>query len=284
MDILKFAGAMNKSACLLVKAKLFLVLYTCSFDFLTLALSAEEKLKPFDQMRPKVIRFLTTDDFPPFNVRDEKNALTGFDVHIARAICKELSVICDIKVTKWSNLLQELKARNADVVIAAHRLTSKIANEFSFSKRYFYTPARFAVRRKSPSLVTTPSGLDGLRVAVTRESAYAAFLNDFFQNTSVVKYNTPELARRALQNGSVDALFDDGISLVFWVNGNVSNACCVLRGGPYFEPRYFGDGIAMVLNQNDPYTLRLIDQSISRLQIKDKVIEIIDKFFPIKVY
>ena len=33
------------------------------------------------------IKFLTTDDFPPFAFRDRRGILVGFDVDLAEAIC-----------------------------------------------------------------------------------------------------------------------------------------------------------------------------------------------------
>ncbi len=249
-----------------------------------LAQSSTDLQQPGDTAQREVIRFLTTDDFPPFNARDEDNILSGFNIDLARAICEDLSIACDIKAIPWDDLLRELRAGNADIVIAAHRPTPDIAREFSFSRRYFYTPARFAVRRGAPDFATTPTGLDGRRIAVTRGSAYAAYLTAFFHNTSIIQFATPELARQALQTDRVDAVFDDGIGLVFWVNGTASRACCVLRGGPYFEPRYFGDGIAMILRQKDRQLRQMINASIRRLQANGRMLEIVEKLFPIKVY
>ncbi|MEN2495218.1 MAG: putative ABC transporter arginine-binding protein 2 [Hyphomicrobiaceae bacterium hypho_1] len=262
---------------LIVSSSIFLVFFFNSFVF-------SQVLVPKDFAPREVIRFLTTDDFPPFNSRDKKNELVGFNIDFAWAICVDLSLACDIKSTRWNNLLFELKAGNADVVIAAHRLTPDFSNEFSFSKRYFYTPARFAVRQDKLDLITTPTGLHGLKVAVTANSAYSAYLFDFFQNSVVLQYSTPELARKELQVGNVDALFDDGISLAFWVNGNASKACCVLSDGPYFEPRYFGDGIVMILRRKNKRLRRLIDKSVSSLQANGVALQIIKKFFPIKIY
>src|SRR5476651_1225406 len=37
----------------------------------------------------QALRFITTDDFPPFNFLDADGHLTGFNVDLARAICTE---------------------------------------------------------------------------------------------------------------------------------------------------------------------------------------------------
>ncbi len=43
---------------------------------------------------PATIRFLTTDDFPPFNFLAADGALMGFNLDLARAICAELGASC----------------------------------------------------------------------------------------------------------------------------------------------------------------------------------------------
>lgn len=244
----------------------------------------QDRDAPSDPAQRVIIRFVTTDDFPPFNARDEDNTLTGLNVDLARAICQDLSITCDIKALAWDGLLPALKNDAADVVIAAHRMTANLARDVAFTDRYFYTPARFAVRRDAPDFATTPSGLDGRRVAAVKGSPHEAYLTAFFRNTALVQFDSPELAREALQTGKVDALFDDGIGLVFWVNGTLSKACCVLRGGPYFEPRYFGDGLAMLVRQNDDQMRLMLNQSLGRLQTGGRFREIVEKYFPIRVY
>ena len=43
------------------------------------------------------IRFLTTADFPPFNFRDDKGELVGFNVDLARALCADLGITCTVQ-------------------------------------------------------------------------------------------------------------------------------------------------------------------------------------------
>src|SRR5262245_60650213 len=47
------------------------------------------------------IRFLTTDDLPPFSFINDRGQLTGFNVDLARAICADLAVPCTIQVRSF---------------------------------------------------------------------------------------------------------------------------------------------------------------------------------------
>lgn len=231
-----------------------------------------------------VIRFLTSDDYPPFNSRDEEGVLTGLNVDLARAICLELSVTCDIQVRGWSTLLPAVKRGEADAVIAAHRVTLAAVSEVAFTDRYFLTPARFAVRRGGEAPRATPDGMDGLRAGVVANSAHEAYLTNFFRNTRVTRYDTPELAQEALMQGKVDTVFDDGIGLGFWVNGSLSRNCCELVPGAFFEPAYFGDGIAIAVRRDDRALLQQLNTALRRVRKNGRFDELVERYFPIRIY
>src|SRR5690606_2256264 len=64
------------------------------------------------------IRFVTTDDFPPFNFVDAGGRLTGFNIDLARAICSELEVPCSIQARPFDDLVPSIAEERADAAIA----------------------------------------------------------------------------------------------------------------------------------------------------------------------
>jgi len=234
--------------------------------------------------RRVVVRFLTEGDFPPFNFYDEEGVLTGFNVDLARAICLELTAACDIKVRPWDELLPGLRRGEADAVIAGHTITPKALVEFEFTDRYFHTPGRFAVKKGDARTELTPESLDGVKLGVAKGTAHEAYLRTFFRDSSIQPFDSVELARDALMLGKVEALFDDGVSLAFWLNGTLSRQCCEFKGGPYFEPRYFGDGMAMAVPKNDPQIRRLINGALKRVRASGRFDELVQRYFPTRVY
>jgi polar amino acid transport system substrate-binding protein len=230
------------------------------------------------------IRFLTESDFPPFNYIDEDNALTGFNVDIARAICLDLNAACDIQVRPWADLLPALKKGEADAVIASHTASPSLLKQVDFSDPYYFTPARFAARRSLSELDITPEGLEGMRIGVAKRTAHEAYLRAFFRDSSIRAFETPELARDALVTGAVDLLFDDGVSLAFWLNGTASKACCELRGGPFAEPKYFGDGIGIAIKREDTQLKGLIDTALRRIRQSGRYEELLLRYFPRRVF
>jgi len=237
-----------------------------------------------DPTRRVVVRFLTESDFPPFNFYDEDGVLVGLNVDVARAVCLELNTACDIKVRPWGELLLALKRGEADAVIASHAVTPQNLAEVDFTDRYFHMPGRFAGKTGGEAVEMTPEGLEGKRIGVAKNTAHEAFLKSFFRSSVIRSYESTELARDGLLQGEVDFVFDDGVSLVFWLHGTASKRCCELKGGPYLEPKFFGDGIAIAVPKNDQQIKTLINGALARLRANGRLDEIVERYFPIKVY
>ena len=237
-----------------------------------------------DQPRRVALRFLTEGDFPPFNYYDEDNVLTGFNVDIARAICLELDAACDIQVRPWAALLPALAKGEAEAVVASHRITPNTLKLADFTDRYYYTPARFAGRRTMSRLDITAEGVEGVKIAVAKGTAHEVYLRTFFRDSAIRLYDTVELARDALVTGAVDLLFGDGISLAFWLNGTASKACCEFKGGPFAEPRFFGDGIGIAIKRDDKQLKTMINTALKRLRESGRYEELLLRYFPVRVF
>ena len=230
------------------------------------------------------IRFLTDSDYPPFNYLDEDNVLTGFNVDVARAVCLELSAACDIQVRAWPELLPALRRGEADAVIASHAVTGTALKWVDFTDRYYHPAARFAGKRSTGRLDVTPEGLEGKKIAVTKGTAHEAYLRAFFRDSVIGAFESHELARDALITGAVDLLFDDGVSLVFWLNGTASRACCEFKGGPFGEPKYFGDGVGIAVGREDVQLRMLINGALRRLRESGRFEELLLRYFPLRAF
>lgn len=231
-----------------------------------------------------VVRFLTDSDFPPFNFYDEDGVLVGFNVDLARAICLELATSCDIKARPWDKLFAGLKSGEADAVIAAHRVTAAALNEVDFTEHYFETPGRFAARKSDEEIEISPSGLEGKRIGVAKGTPHEAYLRTFFRESPITVLENADLAREALAAGKVDYIFDDGISLAFWLNGTLSRQCCEMKGGPFLEPKFFGEGIAIAVPKSDPQIRRLLNEALERVRASGRFEELVQRYFPMRIY
>lgn len=231
-----------------------------------------------------VLRFVTEAEFPPFNFYDEDGVLTGLNVDLARALCLELNAACDVKVKPWDELFLALKRGEADAVIAGHEITPQVLDQVDFTNRYFHLPGRFAARRGAGDMEITPEGLEGKRIAVPAGTAHEAYLRVYFRDSRILPYPSAEMAREALASSQADVLFDDGLSLGFWLNGTLSNQCCEFKGGPFLEPRFFGDGMGIAVPKKDPALRAQLNAALRRVRASGRLEEIVARYFPLRLY
>ena len=229
----------------------------------------------------RVLRFVTTEDYPPFNFLDSDGRLTGFNVDLARAICAELEIGCTIQARPFDNLVESVLSERADAAIAGIAITDDMRAILDFSDVYLKSPARFVVRRDTPKVSFTPTGLKGKTLAVVARTAHEAYLAAFFPEVKRKIYPTADAARRAVKNRKVDAHFGDGVQLSFWLQSELAAGCCQFAGEPYLEARFFGQGFAIAVPSGATEIRNAINAALESIYAKGVYAELYLRYFPV---
>ncbi|MCC6947336.1 MAG: transporter substrate-binding domain-containing protein [Bradyrhizobiaceae bacterium] len=237
-----------------------------------------------DLGRLSAIRFLTEEDYPPFNFRGPGDQPIGFNVDLARAICLELNVTCTIQVRRFDTLLSALDENRGDAIVASLAVTPELRQRVAFTDRYYRTPARFAAAKGFPPDDVTPEKIAGRRVGVVAGSAHEAYLRAFFAETAIQSRPSLEDALAALKKGEVDLVFGDGIALAFWLNGTSSEQCCAFRGGPFTESLYFGEGVGIAVKRDNEALRLALNYALFRLWEKGVMADLYLRYFPVGFY
>lgn len=239
------------------------------------------QLQKPDLYRLREIRFLTEDDFPPFNFLQADGQLAGYNVDLARLICAELDLPCTIQRRSWELLIPALADNSGDAVIASFAINDETRKQVDFTAPYFLTPGRFVMLSDSTLPTATPETIGDRKVAVVGGSRHEAFLKAFYPSAELVAFETPALARNALKTGKVAAHFGDAISLSFWLNGAEAAGCCRFKDGPFTDPRFFGDGVGVAVKKGNEPLRRALDYALARLDRRGALGELYLKYFPV---
>ena len=71
---------------------------------------------------------------------------------------------------------------------------------------------------------------------------------------------------------------------VFWLHGTASKRCCELKGGPYLEPKFFGDGMAIAVPKTDAQIKSMLNGALAKLRADGRLEEITERYFPVKIF
>jgi len=237
-----------------------------------------------DLSRIQSIRFLTELDYPPFNYAGPDGNPVGFNVDLARQLCDEIKATCTIQARRFELLLDALDDNRGDAVIASIAITPVTRRRADFTDPYYRTPARFVARADSPIGDVLPELVEGKKIAVVAGTAHEAFLKEMFTAAEVRSYANNEAAREALRNKDVDLLFGDGVALAFWLNGSDSAGCCVFRGGPFLESRYFGEGVGIAVKRGNELLRQTLNWALFRDWEKGGFTDLWLRYFPISPF
>jgi polar amino acid transport system substrate-binding protein len=231
-----------------------------------------------------VLRFVTEADYPPFNYRDEDGTLTGFNVDLARALCRELDVNCEVNAVDWSKLVSSLKDDEGDAAIASLAISPSTIEQVDFTDSYYATPAKFAARTSSKIEGVAPEDLERRKIGVVKQTSHEAYLRHFFPESAIITYASDEEVRTALREEKIDLLFGDAISLMFWINGSDSQGCCQFRGRGFLEAKYFGEGVGVAVAKGNIRLKEVLNYALARVRASGRYEELLLRYFPLAIY
>jgi polar amino acid transport system substrate-binding protein len=228
------------------------------------------------------IRFLTTVDFPPFNFIDQSGKLSGFQVDLAREICRELGVLdrCQIEAVAYKDLRTTLDSGGGEVALAGLRVTPELRNDYAFSRSFMQLPARFVIARSAAATITAVEQVPPGQIGVVAATAHEAMLQAFFPTLRARAFADRTEMLEALKRGEIKAVFGDGLQLSFWLESADAANCCSYLGGPYYSRGFLGEGLALMTRNDTPQITRALDHALLALGRNGRMNEIYLRYFP----
>lgn len=232
------------------------------------------------------LRFITTVDFPPFNTLNARGQLSGYNIDLARSLCRQLAIedICQIEAVPWGELESRLKNGEAEAIIAGWQPTQDNRQDFIFTRSYMRLPARFATLNDRTFSQPAAMATRGKTVGVIAGTAHEQLLKSYFPQALARPYSDRTAMLNDLKAGEIESVFDDGLSLSFWLNAPASGDCCSFTDGPYLAPHYLGAGLSIVVTQPNGAIAEAFDNALQSLQQKGALTELYLRYFPTSFY
>jgi len=173
------------------------------------------------QARAQKTLVAATGDYPPFEFKDGKGKLTGYDIELGEEIARRMGVKLKWVQMDFDQLLQALDAGKADLVIAAMHATEERRLRYAVSRKYVNSGLVMVVRKKG-KVINTLDQLKGCRVAVKERATGEKYARE---NASRLGFEykvftTTNQSFAALDRGEVDAVFNDYLSSRFYIKQN----------------------------------------------------------------
>ena len=79
----------------------------------------------FSAVAADKIRFASSATYPPFESLNKNNQIEGFDIDLAKAVCKQIDAECSFTNNPFDSLIPALKFRRYDAVISGMDITAE---------------------------------------------------------------------------------------------------------------------------------------------------------------
>lgn len=232
----------------------------------------------------ETLRVATDGTYPPFSELGPDGEMTGFDIDIAKALCAEMKVECEIKQVEWDGLIPALKTRKIDAIVASMNATDERRKSVTFSAPYYTNPGVFA-RPAGSDVEISEEGLKGKVLGVLRASVFDDYASKELADwVDIQRYGSQDEANLDAVAGRVDFLFADKIVLQDGFLQRDIGQDFEQFGPELTDEKYFGEGISIAVRKDEQALADRFSQAIKAIRENGEYQKVNDKYFAYDIY
>lgn len=190
--------------------------------------------------------------YPPLMYKDASGEAKGFEVELARVMCKTLEVKCTFVDMEFPSLIPALQSNKIDIIVASMAITPQRAKVVDFCKPFNAGGTVVVVKPSHPlsESATRQEVIDTLnkpdiRFAVQLSTVEAQVRKLIFPDTQTVDMNGPLDAFLQIISGRAEATLIDPTSALVYAREHPGTIKVLLDGihQPYLRISASGGGV-----------------------------------------
>ena len=211
--------------------------------------------------------------YEPVEYKDENGKLTGFEVELAEAMCKEMDANCDFVIQAWDGMIPGLLARKFDLIMSSMSITPERAERVLFSEPYYNTPGGWFARDGFSTDVTDMDAMKGKVVGVQRGTTMDTYVTENMGGIVTIKrYTTADDMVLDLEGERLDVVF---------VDYPVGEQTILSKDGfkEVSEPVKLGEGVGVAMRKRDKELAEEVNAALATLKENGTYDKIMKKYF-----
>ncbi len=205
--------------------------------------------------------------YMPFEMKDKKGRLIGYDVDMAKKMAKEMGVKLKLIPTSFDGIIAGLITSKFDIIISAMTVTQTRNLKVNFANPYIVVGQTILMNKKHEGKIKTAKDLDKeeftivSRLGVTGEIA----ARKFFKKAKILTFETEADASAEVLNGRADAMVYDQPYNVLFMAEKGKGRLVHLDKPLTYEP------LAWAIRKGDPDFLNWLNNFLRQMQ-EDKIL------------
>ncbi|OON41135.1 ABC transporter substrate-binding protein [Izhakiella australiensis] len=246
-----------------------------------LMLLAAGMLTSLSALAQETLRYGLESQYPPFESRNAKGELEGFDVELGKAICQAAQLKCDWVESSFDALIPALQAKKFDAINSAMNITAQREKSIDFTKPIYRIPSQL-VGKAGSNMQPTAQGLKGKNIGVLQGSIQETYAKQHWESQGVTV--TPYQDQNQVYNDMLAGRLDG--TLVMSAAGQSGfldkpqGKGFAFIGKPVEDDAILGSGIGFGLRKGDAKLKGQLDAAITKVQSDGTVTRLAAKFFP----
>jgi len=228
----------------------------------------------------KEIKIATEAGYAPFEYRNTKGQLEGFDIDIGNEICARLKAKCVWIDQSFDSLIPGLKARKFDLADSTMTATEARRKVIDFTVPLYVVPVKLAARKGS-DLLPNAKSLKGKRVGVQQGTTMETYARQEWapKGVIVVPYPSYTQAFADLASGRLDATFQEAQSATDGFLKKPEGADFELVGDVIKSSKILNEPIAIGIRKNNTQLKSAVDKAINAMLADGTIAKFSKKYF-----
>ncbi|WP_423822705.1 transporter substrate-binding domain-containing protein [Salinisphaera sp. SPP-AMP-43] len=225
------------------------------------------------------VRIATNVPYKPMEYTKPDGSLTGFDIELGNALCKQAELQCSWVQQSWNGIIPGLMARKYDAIMSSMTINEDRKKTVLFSDPYIVVPSGWFVPADSSIKNPDANSLKGKKIGVQRGTVQDNYVTDKFGDSATIKrYANADDVAVDMDAGRLDAAFFDfptGQSTLLSKGDEYKNV-----GPALTQPKsYFGTGFGIALRKNEKDLAAKFNKALKTLKNNGTYAKIYKKYF-----
>jgi polar amino acid transport system substrate-binding protein len=212
--------------------------------------------------------------YMPFEMKNKKGKLIGYDVDIAKAMAKAMGVKVTFIPTSFDGIIAGLLTNKFDIIISGMTITQKRNLKVNFSDSYIAIGQTILLNKELEGKIKKAKDLDVKDYIVTAKLGQTGEIvaRKFFKNAKVVTFDTESDALSEVLSGRASAFINDKPFNVVFMDGKGKNTLVHLDTPLTYEP------LAFAIKKGDPDFLNWLNSFLKQIK-GDKIVNLNDRLY-----
>jgi len=204
--------------------------------------------------------------YMPFEMKDKKGRLIGYDIDMAKKMAKEMGVKVKFVSTAWDGIIAGLITGKFDIIMSGMTITQQRNLKINFANPYVVVGQTVMIKKDLKSKIKSAKDLDNAQYTVVTKQGTTGEIaaRKFFKNAKIVTFEGEADAASELLNGSADAMIYDKTYNVLFMAKKGSDSLVHFDTPLTYEP--FG----WAIRKGDPDFLNWLNRFLEQIK-NDKI-------------